>query len=136
MSLSESVLNPPPPGAVTADAVESTLRDRLAEYVTLSKPRIGTMVLVSAAVGFTLATERGFDVILLSAALLGVGLSAAASSILNQWVECGAGGYTLLIQPSADARSVAQRRRALRRRRTPFPQRSSPAASLKPTAGR
>jgi protoheme IX farnesyltransferase len=72
---------------VTADAVESTVRDRLAEYVALSKPRIATMVLVSVAVGFTLATQNGFDLVLLSAALLGIGLSAAASSILNQWVE-------------------------------------------------
>ncbi len=90
MSLPNTSLNhPPQPTAValTADAVQSTLRDRLAEYVALSKPRIATMVLVSVAVGFTLAARQGFDVILLSAALLGIGLSAAASSILNQWVE-------------------------------------------------
>ena len=90
MSLPKTVLNRPPQStavAVTAGSVESTLRDRLAEYVVLSKPRIGTMVLVSVAVGFTLATEQGFDIKLLAAALLGIGLSAAASSILNQWVE-------------------------------------------------
>ena len=90
MSLPKNVLNHQPQStaiAVTADTVGSTLRDRLAEYVTLSKPRIATMVLVSVAVGFTLATQNGFDLVQLSAALLGIGLSAAASSILNQWVE-------------------------------------------------
>jgi protoheme IX farnesyltransferase len=74
--------------AVTADhAVGAGVRDRIAEYVALSKPRIATMVLVSVAVGFTLATVQDFDVVQLMAALFGVGLSAAASSILNQWVE-------------------------------------------------
>ncbi len=75
--------------AVGGDAAVSGVhwRERLAEYVVLSKPRIATMVLVSVAVGFTLATVQGFDLPLLLAALLGIGVSAAASSILNQWVE-------------------------------------------------
>ncbi len=63
------------------------VRERIAEYVTLCKPRIATMVLVSVAVGFTVATVREFDVIRLCFALVGVGLSAAASSVLNQWYE-------------------------------------------------
>lgn len=62
-------------------------RERIAEYVALSKPRITTMVLISVAVGFTLATEQGFDIATLLAAVFGIGLSAAASSILNQWFE-------------------------------------------------
>jgi protoheme IX farnesyltransferase len=92
MNLRKSVLNPSPlPAAdilaARRDDVDGALRERLADYVTLAKPRIATMVLVSVAVGFTLATQQGFDLVLLAAALVGIGLSAAASSILNQWYE-------------------------------------------------
>jgi heme o synthase len=75
--------------AVTRDAAAAStgIRERLVEYVALSKPRIATMVLVSVAVGFTLAMQQAFDVVLLMSALLGIGMSAAASSILNQWYE-------------------------------------------------
>jgi len=93
MSFEKSVIeqSPRPAAALAVGAghgvLANGLRERLAEYVILSKPRIGTMVLVSVAVGFTLATEQGFDLTTLCAALFGIGLSAAASSILNQWYE-------------------------------------------------
>jgi heme o synthase len=61
--------------------------DRLSDYLILAKPRIATMVLVSVGVGFTLATTGVFDLGRLAFALVGIGLSAVASSILNQWVE-------------------------------------------------
>ena len=92
MSLERTVLESrSPSGAAVAvpgnQFAVSGLRERLAEYVAISKPRIATMVLVSVAVGYTLANEQAFNILLLAAALVGIGLSAAASSILNQWME-------------------------------------------------
>jgi heme o synthase len=66
---------------------EIGLADRLSLYVTLSKPRIAMMVVVAAGVGFLLATQDGLRVSQLLASLIGIGLSGAASSILNQWLE-------------------------------------------------
>jgi protoheme IX farnesyltransferase len=63
------------------------LSDRLSAFVTLTKPRIATMVVISAGVGFLLATQDGLNIARLVAALIGIGLSGAASSILNQWLE-------------------------------------------------
>jgi protoheme IX farnesyltransferase len=93
MNSRSSLIDPPRPtaGAIALSseiAAESAgIREKLTDYVTLAKPRIATMVLVSVAVGFTLATDQAFDVVRLLSALLGIGLSAAASSILNQWYE-------------------------------------------------
>jgi protoheme IX farnesyltransferase len=73
--------------AVPRRAFAPAIAERAADFVELCKPRIATMVLVSVAVGFTLASQSSLDLPLLFAALFGIGLSAAASSILNQWLE-------------------------------------------------
>lgn len=66
------------------------LRTRALAYVALTKPRIGILVLVTTAVGFYLARPASFDfasTILLTHALLGVGLVAAGANGLNQFLE-------------------------------------------------
>jgi protoheme IX farnesyltransferase len=76
--------------SLTPDALSfelSNWRARAADFVTLSKPRIAVMVLVSVGVGFTLASESSLNIPLLLCSLLGIGLSAVASSVLNQWYE-------------------------------------------------
>ena len=85
MSLPNTVLNQPPHPtavAVTAEAVESTLRDRLAEYVALSKPRIATMVLVSVAVGL-LQVSLGIGSWITKFGLAAAGYVAVADSIVQ-----------------------------------------------------
>ena len=54
----------------------------------LTKPRIGLMVMLTALVGYVLASQSGsIDRVTLSAAMLGVFLTASASGVLNQVME-------------------------------------------------
>lgn len=76
--------------AVDASAspeIVNGLRERLTDYAALTKPRIGTMVVICAGVSFTLASRQPFSIVQLATALFGIGLSAAASCALNQWYE-------------------------------------------------
>ena len=76
--------------AVTSDVLPAwppTLRQRIADYAELARPRIAAMTMVSVAVGFTLASPVAFHAGLLLTALLGIVLLVAASSILNQCLE-------------------------------------------------
>ncbi len=66
---------------------------RLADWVELTKPRITSMVVISAATGFLLALgELHLPWVLLFHALVGTGLVSAGSSVLNQVIECKADG--------------------------------------------
>ena len=71
------------------DALQSgrTLGLRLADYLELTKPRVTTMVLVTATVGFYLGSTGPMDVKLLLETLLGIALTAGGSAALNQYLE-------------------------------------------------
>ena len=58
-----------------------------AAYLELTKPRVTAMVLVTAAAGFYLASLSAIDPILLFHLLLGTGMLAAGTAVLNQCVE-------------------------------------------------
>lgn len=60
---------------------------RLPDFITLSKPRIGVMVLVAVSVGYAVGCRGEFDVALWLDALLGIGTIATGCSVLNQWLE-------------------------------------------------
>jgi protoheme IX farnesyltransferase len=60
---------------------------RLSAYLTLTKPEITFNVVLTALVGFLVASRGAVHVRLLLDALLGTALVAAAASALNQWVE-------------------------------------------------
>jgi protoheme IX farnesyltransferase len=60
---------------------------RLQDYVALAKLRLVSLTLLSVAVGFYLATPGPMDLSLFTFTLLGAGLVAAGSMILNQWME-------------------------------------------------
>ncbi|MGH7201934.1 MAG: heme o synthase, partial [Planctomycetaceae bacterium] len=60
---------------------------RLADYVELAKPRIAAMVLMTVSVGYVVGSRGRWDLVPLLHTLLGVGLVAAASSALNQFLE-------------------------------------------------
>jgi protoheme IX farnesyltransferase len=62
-------------------------RTRLADYVELSKPKIGAMALVTVAVGYLLGAAPGLRADHLLATLVGAGLVAAGGSYLNCWLE-------------------------------------------------
>ncbi|MFG0331578.1 MAG: heme o synthase [Phycisphaerales bacterium] len=58
-------------------------------YVELTKPRLNSLVLVSAAVGFVMAVSQGTggSFSILAYMLVGTLLCASAGAILNQWLE-------------------------------------------------
>ena len=60
---------------------------RLAAYVSLTKPRIVVMVLVTVGVGFLLGARGSAHPATLSLTLLGTALVAGSASALNQWME-------------------------------------------------
>lgn len=62
-------------------------RSRGADLVELTKPRIAVMVLFTVATGMLLARPSAVDLVALFNTLLGVGLVAAAASVLNQFLE-------------------------------------------------
>src|SRR5437867_4831864 len=57
------------------------------DYIELTKPRIAIMALITVGVGVFVASTNGLDVLLLAHTLLGTGLLAAGSSVLNQVLE-------------------------------------------------
>ena len=66
---------------------DSFLRQRLADYAELCRPRIAMLTMISVAVGFTLASPIVFHGGVLAISLVGIVLLVAASSILNQVLE-------------------------------------------------
>jgi protoheme IX farnesyltransferase len=65
------------------------VRSRWLDFLELTKPRIGVMVLFTVAAGALLAARMPFDVMQLVHALIGTALVAAGASALNQWLERG-----------------------------------------------
>jgi len=62
-------------------------RERAADFLELTKPRVTSLVLVTTLVGFYLGSKGPLDVALLLNTLLGTALVAAGTSALNQYVE-------------------------------------------------
>ena len=59
----------------------------LRDYLELTKPRITTLVLVTAAAGFFLGGGAAFDLLLFLNAIVGIALVAAGTSAMNQVLE-------------------------------------------------
>jgi protoheme IX farnesyltransferase len=62
-------------------------RRRVADFVSLGKPRVVLMVLVTTFVGFYLGSRGGPDLLLLLPTLAGTALAAAGTLTLNQYLE-------------------------------------------------
>jgi protoheme IX farnesyltransferase len=67
--------------------MESAARPRIADYVQMTRPRLGAMVLFTVAVGYFMGAGKDARVIVLLNTLLGTALVAAGASVLNQWME-------------------------------------------------
>jgi len=65
------------------------LRQRLADYVELTKPRIAVMVLITVAAGYLLAAGSSAKLVPLVHTLIGTALVAGAASAWNMWAERG-----------------------------------------------
>jgi len=71
----------------TTVSAAPALRQRLADYVELTKPRIAVMVLITVAAGYLLAAGTSARLLPLVHTLIGTGLVAAGASAWNMWVE-------------------------------------------------
>ena len=60
---------------------------RAADYVSLVKPRLNLLVVLSSGVGYYLGASRGFDVQLMLEAILGTAFVAGGAAALNQVYE-------------------------------------------------
>lgn len=79
------------PGVITAAPFDGSVavapRSRLADYATLCKVRLNLLVLVTTAVGYKLSTTATASWSGFVHVLVGTALTAAASAVLNQWLE-------------------------------------------------
>ena len=73
------------PAAALSERAAS--RQRLADWVALTKPRVNTMVLVTTAAGYYLGSAGRPRIAPLLWTLAGTGLAAAGTLALNQWME-------------------------------------------------
>src|SRR5262249_60722661 len=69
------------PGPTTA------VRQRMADYLALTKPRVVTMVLVTTLVGFSLGGDAAPSLRLLLQTLIGTALAGGGTLALNQYME-------------------------------------------------
>jgi protoheme IX farnesyltransferase len=64
-----------------------SLRERLAAYAELTKPRITFLIVLTSAAGFALASRSAIDYVALFRALLGIALLSSGIATLNQYAE-------------------------------------------------
>jgi heme o synthase len=74
-------------GTAVPSVSAPALRQRLSDYVELTKPRIATMVLVTVAAGYLMAAGTSAKLLPLIHTLLGTTLVAGAASAWNMWLE-------------------------------------------------
>jgi len=73
--------------SASTEAALAAVGNKVAAYVSLTKPRIVVMVLVTVGVGFLLGARGSAHPATLSLTLLGTALVAGGASTLNQWME-------------------------------------------------
>ena len=75
----------PAAGALVAQRM--MVRQRLTDYLALTKPRVVLMVLITTFVGYYLGSRDGLDPIPLLHTLVGTALAAGGTMALNQFME-------------------------------------------------
>jgi protoheme IX farnesyltransferase len=78
------------PAAVEASPL--ALREKLAAFVELTKPRITFLIVLTSAAGFCLGSKSQVDYLALTNALLGIALLSSGIATLNQFMERGLDG--------------------------------------------
>src|SRR5271166_2131514 len=73
--------------SASTEAALAAAGNKVAAYVSLTKPRIVVMVLVTVGVGFLLGARGSAHPATLALTLLGTALVAGGASTLNQWME-------------------------------------------------
>ncbi len=75
---------------VTAEVQETkviNVREKLAAYLELTKPRIAFMLVLTSAAGFYLGSKGDFDFVLFFNSVVGIALLAFGVATLNQYIE-------------------------------------------------
>jgi protoheme IX farnesyltransferase len=75
------------PAVAVVERTRLSLRERVAAYAELTKPRITFLIVLTAAAGFVLASRGAVDYVALLRALLGIGLLSSGIATLNQYAE-------------------------------------------------
>ena len=75
------------PAAVAIGGRLETTRQRLRDYLELTKPRLSALVLLTTATGGWLGARSHHELGLLWVALAGTALCAGGANALNQWME-------------------------------------------------
>jgi len=83
VSIQQPVIHEP----AAADAALVSAVGKISGYISLTKPRILAMVLVTVGVGYLVGAKGHPDGIRLALVLAGTGLVAGGASALNQWLE-------------------------------------------------
>ena len=79
-------VTPEVPAAVAAPLA---LREKLAAFVELTKPRITFLIVLTSAAGFCLGSKGSFDYLALFNSLFGIALLSSGIATLNQYMERG-----------------------------------------------
>jgi protoheme IX farnesyltransferase len=64
-----------------------TLRERMAAYLELTKPRITFLIVLTSAAGFCLASRSNLNYVVFSNAMIGIALLSSGIATLNQYIE-------------------------------------------------
>jgi len=75
------------PGVDVIDRARLSLRERVAAYTELTKPRITFLIVLTSAAGFVLGSPGPVNYVALLSALLGIGLLSSGIATLNQYAE-------------------------------------------------
>jgi protoheme IX farnesyltransferase len=75
------------PGAAAVQLERLSVREKLAAYAELTKPRITFLIVLTAAAGFALASPASIDYALLGKAMIGIALLSSGIATLNQYIE-------------------------------------------------
>ncbi len=74
-------------GMVELERSRLSLRERLAAYLELTKPRITFLIVLTSAAGFALASPGRVNFIALISAMFGIALLSSGIATLNQYME-------------------------------------------------
>jgi heme o synthase len=69
------------------EATPLALREKIAAFVELTKPRITFLILLTSAAGFCLGSKGQFDYLALAHALVGIAFLSSGIATLNQYIE-------------------------------------------------
>ncbi len=73
--------------ATTGPVARLSARSRVAAYVELTKPRITSLIVLTAAAGFCLGSPGPLNYVLLLHAMIGIALLSSGIGTLNQFIE-------------------------------------------------